>query len=447
MTLLADLVRTSQRVGATAARLSKVRELASFLRALPPDEIETAAHYLSGEIPQGRIGVGYSTLQAAAASGAASAETLSLAEVDRSLALIAAIRGAGSSARRAQALRELFRRATAPEQQFLLHLLVGELRQGALAASMVEAIAVAAELPVAQVRRAAMYSKSLGAVARAALLEGADALRRFQLELFSPVAPMLAQTAADVGEALTELQGEVAFEWKMDGARIQVHKGADEVRIYTRALNDVTGALPEIVAVARTLPGRTLVLDGEAIAFDAAGRPHPFQITMRRFGRKLNVEQLRAELPIKAFFFDCLRLDALSIADRPGRERAQDQACAHPRSGGVGGGVGPRPAHRQAFQSASGCAGAGRGRVRHARQDVQGPHRRHARMADDAAAGTRDSPGPVDRVRATGAGRGNRLQRPAGEQPLSARPGTAARPGQTLSGRQARRRRRYYRDG
>src|SRR6266480_3011495 len=310
MTLLADLVRTSQRVGATAARLSKVRELASFLRALPPDEIETAAHYLSGEIPQGRIGIGYSTLQAAAASGAASAETLSLAEVDRSLALIATIRGAGSSARRAQALRDLFRRATAPEQQFLLHLLVGELRQGALAASMVEAIAVAAELPVAQVRRAAMR-------------EGADALRRFQLELFSPVAPMLAQTAADVGEALTELQGEVAFEWKMDGARIQVHKGADEVRIYTRALNDVTGALPEIVAVARTLPGRTLVLDGEAIAFDAAGRPHPFQITMRRFGRKLNVEQLRVELPIKAFFFDCLRLDALSIADRPARERFQ----------------------------------------------------------------------------------------------------------------------------
>src|SRR2546430_3655300 len=219
MTLLADLVRTSQRVGATAARLSKVRELASLLRALPPDEIETAAHYRSGEILQGRTGIGHSTLQAAAASGAASGEPLSLAELDRSLALIAAIRGAGSSARRAQALRELFRRATAPEQQFLLHLLVGELRQGALAASMVEAIAVAAELPVAQVRRAAMYSKSLGAVARAALREGADALRRFQLELFSPVAPMLAQTAADVGEALTELQGEVAFEWKMDGAR------------------------------------------------------------------------------------------------------------------------------------------------------------------------------------------------------------------------------------
>ncbi|TLY56679.1 MAG: ATP-dependent DNA ligase, partial [Gammaproteobacteria bacterium] len=310
MTLLADLVRTSQRVGATAARLAKVRELASFLRALPPDEIETAAHYLSGETPQGRVGLGYSTLQAAGASGAASTETLSIAEVDRSLALIATIRGAGSAARRAEALRDLFRRATAPEQQFLLYLLVGELRQGALAGSMVEAIAAAAELPVAQVRRAAMYAKSLGAVARAALLEGADALGRFQLELFAPVAPMLAQTAADVGEALRELQGEVAFEWKMDGARIQVHKGGEEVRIYTRALNDVTGALPEIVDAVRTFPGQALVLDGEAIAFDASGRPHPFQITMRRFGRRLNVERLRGELPIKAFFFDCLRLDA-----------------------------------------------------------------------------------------------------------------------------------------
>src|SRR5712671_5639544 len=298
MTLLADLVRTSQRVGTTAARLSKVRELASFLRALPPDEIETAAHYLSGEIPQGRIGIGYSTLQAAAASGAASAEMLSIAEVDRSLALIATIRGAGSAVRRAEALRDLLRRATAPEQQFLVDLLVAELR--------------------------------LGAVARAALLEGADALGRFQLQLFSPVAPMLAQTAADVGEALRELRGEVAFEWKMDGARIQVHKGGEEVRIYTRALNDVTGALPEIVAVARTLPGQALVLDGEAIAFDASGRPHPFQITMRRFGRRLKVEEMRGSLPIRAFFFDCLRFDALSIADRPARERFQALAEAVP---------------------------------------------------------------------------------------------------------------------
>ena len=213
----------------------------------------------------------------------------------------------------------------------MLRLLVGELRQGALAGVMVDAIAAAAEIPVAQVRRAAMYSKSLGAVARVALIEGVAALwAKFQLELFAPIVPMLAQTAADVGEALLELPGEVEFEWKMDGARIQVHKVGDDVRLYTRSLNDVTAAVPEIVATVRGFPEHTLVLDGEAIAFDAKGRPHPFQITMRRFGRKLNVEALRGELPIQAFFFDCLRIGEHSIADRPARERFEALARAVP---------------------------------------------------------------------------------------------------------------------
>ncbi|MGO9512352.1 MAG: ATP-dependent DNA ligase [Steroidobacteraceae bacterium] len=330
MTLLASLVGASRRVGAAPARLTKVRELASFLKALRPEEIETGVHYLSGEISQGRIGISHQALRAAAASSAAEEAMLSIEEVDRSLAAIAGIRGAGSAARRAQALSALFSRATPAEQEFLLRLIVGELRQGALAGIMHEAIAVAAEVPVAQVRRAAMYSKSLGAVARVAMLEGAELQSRFQLELFKPAAPMLAQTAADVAEALRELRGEAAFEWKMDGARIQVHKVSDEVRVYTRSLNEVTGAVPEIVEAVRTLGARILVLDGEAIAFDSSERPHPFQITMRRFGRKLNVESLRAELPIRAFFFDCLHFDGRSIADRPTRERFQTLAAAVP---------------------------------------------------------------------------------------------------------------------
>lgn len=332
MTLLASLVGVSQRVGAASARLAKVRELAAFLSALPPDEIETAAHYLSGEIRQGRIGIGYSILQAAASNPAATAGTLSIAELDRSLTVIAATRGAGSAARRTAALRDLFSQATPAEQEFLLRLLAGELRQGALAGVMVEAVAVAADLPVALVRRAVMYSKSLGAIARVALLEGAESLGKLQLELFSPVSPMLAQTASEVSEALSELQGEVAFEWKMDGARIQVHKVADDVRVYTRNLNEVTGAVPEIVEVVRTFSERTLVLDGEALAFNAAERPHPFQITMRRFGRKRNVGQLRATLPIRAYFFDCLHYNGQSIADRPARERYQALAEAIPSS-------------------------------------------------------------------------------------------------------------------
>jgi DNA ligase-1 len=330
MTLLANLVGTSQRVGANAARSTKIRELAAFLRTLAADEVEIAVHYLSGEIPQGKIGIGYSTLRTAAASPRAQEGTLALTELDRFLTTLAGIRGSGSAGRRAEALRELFARATADEQKFLLHLLVGELRQGALAGIMVEAIAAASEVPVAQVRRAVMYSKSLGSVAGVALLEGAPALERFQLEMFAPILPMLAQTAADVDEALTGLGGEVEFEWKMDGARIQVHKRGDDVRIYTRSLNDVTVAVPEIAAAVRAFSEHTLVLDGEAIAFDAKGRPHPFQITMRRFGRKLNVEALRGELPIQGFFFDCLRVGEQSIADRPARERFAALAKAVP---------------------------------------------------------------------------------------------------------------------
>jgi DNA ligase-1 len=330
MTLLARLVGTSQRVGTASARRTKVREIAAFLKALPPEEIETAVHYLSGEVTQGRIGITYKALRAAAAAGAANEELLSIAEVDRSLAAIDAIRGTGSAARRAAALHALFARATPAEQEFLLRLIVGELRQGALAGVMLEAIAAAADVPVADVRRAAMYSKKLGAVARLALREGTDALAKFQLELFVPAAPMLAQTAADVGEALKAIGGEAAFEWKMDGARIQVHKVDDQVRIFTRSLNEVTGAVPEIVEAVRTFGAQTLVLDGEAIAFDAAQRPHPFQITMRRFGRKLNVESSRAELPIRAFFFDCLHFAGRSIADLPLRERFQALAEAVP---------------------------------------------------------------------------------------------------------------------
>jgi DNA ligase-1 len=323
VTLLSHLVATSQRVAAASARLAKVRELAGFLKTLEPGEVDTAVHYLSGETPQGRLGVGYSLLEPAALEPAAADPALSIGDVHAAFALLPGIKGAGASARRTELLRGLWARATSAEREFLARLLLGELRQGALGGVMVDAIAAAAELPAGAVRRAAMYAKSLGAVAVAAIGEGAEALDGFQLELFSPISPMLAQTAADVGEALLELEGEAAFEWKMDGARIQVHKAADDVRIYTRGLNEVGAAVPEIVEAVQGLPVHTAVLDGEAIAFDASGRPHPFQITMRRFGRKLNVAALRAELPIGAFFFDCLRLDQESLADRPTAERIE----------------------------------------------------------------------------------------------------------------------------
>jgi DNA ligase 1 len=332
VTLLAHLVGVSERVAATPARLAKVRALAEYLESLPPEEIEPAVLYLSGETPQGRIGIGFASLKAASAAISANAGTLTIGDIDEALTAMAAIRGAGSAARREQALGALFSRTTPQEHRFLFRLLAGELRQGALAGVMLDAIAGASRLPALEIRRAAMYAGSLGRVAVAALTGGVAALGEFQLELFSPVSPMLAQTAADVGEALRQLGGEAAFEWKMDGARIQVHKAGGEVRVYTRGLNDVSAAVPEIVEAVQALPASSAVLDGEAIAFDETGRPRPFQVTMRRFGRRIDVEKLRGELPIGAFFFDCLRVGASSIAERTARERYRALTEAVPPS-------------------------------------------------------------------------------------------------------------------
>ena len=360
MTLLAQLVGTSARVGGTSSRLSKVREIATLIGNLTPDEIAVGVSYLAGELPQGRIGIGYAALQSAASAAGGQAEqaTLSLEETDRRVAALGEIRGSGSGARRGEALADLFSRTTAEERTFLVRLLMGELRQGALAGVMIDAIAAASALPGAEVRRAAMYAKSLGDIAVAAMTDGAAGLRRFQLELFSPVAPMLAQTSADVEESLRELGGgEVALEWKLDGARVQVHKEGEQVRLYTRTLNEVTDALPEIVAAVRALPARALVLDGEAIAFDASGRPHPFQVTMRRFGRRLEVQKLTAELPVRAYFFDCLRVDGRSLQDRPLRERFEALAAAVPETLRVPRIVTASAARARAFYDAALAAG------------------------------------------------------------------------------------------
>ena len=320
MTLLAAVAETSRQVATTSARSAKIRLIAECLRAMNPGELELAVLFLSGEIRQGRIGIGPAALSACV-NAVAAEPRLEIIEVDQLLQDLSAIRGSGSAARRTEALRTLFGRATGQEQAFLLHLLAGELRQGALAGVMIDAIATVTGVPLPDVRRAAMYESNLGAIARAGREAGAAGLLKFQLQVMSPIAPMLAQVAEDVDDALVMLEGEVAFEWKMDGARIQVHKQGDVVRIFTRNLNDVTAAIPEVAEAARALPAGQLVLDGETIAFAPSGRPHSFQTTMRRFGRKLDVDRLRQELPMRAFYFDCLRRDDVSLADRPGRER------------------------------------------------------------------------------------------------------------------------------
>jgi DNA ligase 1 len=320
MTRLADLVATSRRVAGTSGRLAKVAALADLLRRLAPEEIEIAVAYLSGETRQGKLGLGYSALRDARGGGEPRGEPLTLADVDAALERLSATSGRGSAAARAGQLGALFDRANAEERDFLARLIVGELRQGALEGVMLDAIARAAALPVQDVRRAAMYAGGLAAVAQAALTEGAAGLARFSIRLLHPVQSMLATPADDVASALASL-GTAALEWKLDGARVQVHKAGDEVRVFTRSLNDVTTAVPEVVEAVRALPARELILDGETIALAANGAPQPFQLTMRRFGRKLEVDRLRSELPLAVFFFDALRRDGDDLVDRPARER------------------------------------------------------------------------------------------------------------------------------
>ena len=312
-----DLVATSRRVAATPARLGKIEHLASCLRAMTLDEVEIGVSYLGGSVRQRRVGLGPAAVQSAS-TGAAAEPTLDVRDVDEAFARIAELRGPGSTSERQRTLGALFACATAEEQEFLGRLVIGELRQGALEGVLAEAIARAAGVSATAVRRALMLAGDPGVVARAALAEGDAGLARFGLELFRPLQPMLAETAEDAAEAMTRL-GRAALEYKIDGARVQVHRDGDDVRVFTRRLNDVTAAVPEIVAAVRTLPIRRIVLDGEVVALRSDGRPEPFQVTMRRFGRKLDVEALRAELPLTPFFFDLMSLDGDDLFDAPAR--------------------------------------------------------------------------------------------------------------------------------
>jgi len=290
------------------------------LRTLAPTEIAVAVAYLSGDTRQGRSGIGYAILTDASRAPEARRPTLAILDVDAALGEIASMSGAGSKRARTEALSSLLSRATAAERDFLFRLLTGELRQGALESLMVDAVAAAAALRVALVREAAMVAHGIASVAHAALTEGESGLRRYALSPMQPIAPMLAQPASDIGEALDAF-GTAAFEWKVDGARVQVHKVQGEVRIFTRNRNDVTASAPEIAEVVTALPAQTLILDGEAIALTASGAPQPFQDSMRRFGRIVDVDEMRRTLPLSVFFFDCLRLDDDALTARPATER------------------------------------------------------------------------------------------------------------------------------
>ena len=225
--LLADLVATSDEVAATSRRSAKVATLADLLRRLDPSEVEAAVGFLVGRPRQGRVGIGWASVRNVDVTPAAE-PTLTVADVDRAVTTIEGITGPGSVAERQSVLTGLFARATEPEGQLLGRLLLGELRHGALEGVMADAIAKAAGVPLDLVRRAAMLSGDLGATARVALTDGATGLEEVGLHVLRGVQPMLAASSTDVASALAET-GPASVEWKLDGARIQVHRDGDQV--------------------------------------------------------------------------------------------------------------------------------------------------------------------------------------------------------------------------
>jgi DNA ligase 1 len=311
--LLADLVATSDDVAATSSRLAKRDRLAACLVQLDSAEAPIGLAYLIGEPRQRRTGVGYRGLGALPAP--AETPTLTLHDVDGTLAALEGVAGAGSNAERARLSGELFGRATASEQRFLRSLIGGELRQGALAGVLIEAIAKAAGVPAAAVRRALLLAGDLPEVGMAALQGGLPALEALRIEVGRPLAPMLAGSAPDAATAIERL-GRAAAEWKLDGIRVQIHAHDGEVSIFTRSLDDVTDRFPELVEMVRALPVRAVILDGEAIALGPDDRPLPFQVTASRAARRTGTSALSLRL------FDCLHLDGVDLIDHPASERA-----------------------------------------------------------------------------------------------------------------------------
>jgi DNA ligase-1 len=317
--LFAEVVRVSAAVAATRSRLAKVDALVGVLRAAAApagssSSVRTVAAFLVGVPLQGRIGTGWRSLVQLDTPPAAE-PALTVGGVDAALQALAETSGAGSRNRRADLLSGLLRASTAEEQHFLQRLLTGELRQGALEGVMLDAVAAAAGVPGDLVRRAFMLSGSLPDTADAALSGGADALSRFTLEVGRPLRPMLASPADSLDSALAEL-GDVSLEYKLDGARIQVHRVGARVGVYTRTLREITAHVPELVELVRALPCESVVLDGETLALAEDGRPRPFQETMSRFGATSE-----RDLFLHPYFFDCLHLDGADLLDAPLSER------------------------------------------------------------------------------------------------------------------------------
>jgi ATP-dependent DNA ligase I len=346
--LLDSLVRTSAAVAGTPGRLAKIETIARLLLDVPSREIAVAVSFLSGDLTQRQIGVGYAALTdlmggygpaasvtSAAIGQPAPAPQLTLAETDEALGQIGVLAGPGSQAERRRLLARLLSRATETEREFLVRLLAGDLRQGALDGVMTDAIARAARVPGADVRRAHQLSGSLAVAAAAALSSGDDpaaataALRTVSLQVGRPIRPMLAASAPTVAAALDRISP-AAVEWKIDGIRVQVHRTADGVRVFSRTLDDITHRVPELATAAMSLAVSDAVLDGEAVALRPDGRPHPFQVTAARAASQAVPGGEAGRVPLSLFLFDVLHLDGTDLIDAPADERFARLAAVAP---------------------------------------------------------------------------------------------------------------------
>ncbi|MYZ34593.1 MULTISPECIES: ATP-dependent DNA ligase, partial [unclassified Streptomyces] len=316
--MLAPLARVSREVAQTSARSRKISLLAGVFRTAGPEDVPVVIPYLAGRLPQGRIGVGWNALKDPPPP--ADRATLTVHEVNDAFTALAAVAGPGSQGERRRLVQELLAAATEDEQRFLVGLISGELRQGALDAVAVEALAETSGVGAAVVRRAVMLAGSLQQVAQRLLAEGPHVLEEFLLTVGRPVLPMLAQSAGSVTEAVGRL-GTCAVEEKLDGIRVQVHRDGPAVRIFTRTLDDITDRLPEVTEAALALDGDRFVLDGEVIALDEMGRPRPFQEIAGRVGSRTDVRSAAVAVPLSPVFFDILAVDGEDLLDLPGAER------------------------------------------------------------------------------------------------------------------------------
>ncbi|WP_330350489.1 ATP-dependent DNA ligase [Streptomyces sp. NBC_00582] len=316
--LLTRLADVSREVAATSARSRKIALLAELFRETEAEDVPVVIPYLAGRLPQGRLGVGWKVLSRPVEP--AGTPALTVREVDALLGELGEVSGPGSQAERLRLVGALMGAATADEQRFLLGLITGEVRQGALDAVAVEGLAQATGAPPADVRRAVMLAGSLQTVAESLLRDGPPALEAFRLTVGRPVLPMLAHSASSVAEAVEKLGG-CAVEEKLDGIRVQVHRDGDAIRLYTRTLDDITDRLPEVTSAARELAGERFILDGEVIAFDADGRPRSFQETAGRVGSRVDVASAAEAVPVSPVFFDALSVGGRDLLDLPFAER------------------------------------------------------------------------------------------------------------------------------